>query len=455
MKAKTALLGLLFVLVGGAGGYFWWDQLTIRELDRAKELYRKSGLPLVVAEIAPPSVTDEFSAHPQVEKLNLLIKPHRFGTPEHDNNLSERLFQFKLAHANFALSHAERAVLAAMFNEPAGTKALELAHEIASKTRFDTRVRYDRGLKEATPAVGGFIDVLSILSAHARLAINQGRADDASRDIAAMFRFAMLMGPEPTLISQLTCAAGIGMALSTLEKVVAVGPVSERNLRELGDRIKAIDLLPDVLRSLDGERLTGASPLFEGMISGEKSAAQALGFEFFQAPWWTSVRYNFTAPVRSDYILYLTKIHEMRSAVASSFTAPLTLTQRLDRIKASIPESAALSEITVPTIGGLIMKLWRAKAQLEIARVGIGLELHRLKHGALPETLSALSPEFLPANWIKTPSAAILTYRITDHGAIVYNSELPFAEDREDEPGMAPGDVAWKCGALALEARKQ
>jgi hypothetical protein len=97
-----------------------------------------------------------------------------------------------------------------------------------------------------------------------------------------------------------------------------------------------------------------------------------------------------------------------------------------------------MASITLPPLLSIPATCAGAQAKLDLARVAIALERHRLRHGAYPESLAVLDPECRP-NGI--PSDAITGdpphYALADSGAFT----LSYEGWKEEDDGA---DAAWK-----------
>ena len=78
---------------------------------------------------------------------------------------------------------------------------------------------------------------------------------------------------------------------------------------------------------------------------------------------------------------------------------------------------------------------WR-RAERDATLVAIALELHRRRHGALPEALTDLTPMLLPEVPLDPFTGEALRYRVIDGRPVVYS----VGADRDDDGGQAHPD---------------
>jgi hypothetical protein len=81
---------------------------------------------------------------------------------------------------------------------------------------------------------------------------------------------------------------------------------------------------------------------------------------------------------------------------------------------------------------------------------GIALERYRLKHGAVPDKLSALVPEFLPELPKDVCDGQALRYQVLPDGGVHVWSLWPSGKDEGGMPQSAPGkgNTVWTTGRI-------
>jgi hypothetical protein len=89
-----------------------------------------------------------------------------------------------------------------------------------------------------------------------------------------------------------------------------------------------------------------------------------------------------------------------------------------------------------PTLQRVCQSYLRSIAFTRLAQVGIAVARHRLKHGAPPETLEALVPDFLPELPVGPHHGRPLVYVVRDHGFTVY----ALGVNGVDDGGVARSD---------------
>ena len=106
-----------------------------------------------------------------------------------------------------------------------------------------------------------------------------------------------------------------------------------------------------------------------------------------------------------------------------------------------------LTRLFLPALGNASPRFARAQASTDMARIACALERYRLAHGNFPETLDALTPQFME----KIPHDVIggkpLHYRRTSDGQFLLYSVGWNETDDGGKVGLAEkGNVDWKQG---------
>jgi len=107
-----------------------------------------------------------------------------------------------------------------------------------------------------------------------------------------------------------------------------------------------------------------------------------------------------------------------------------------------------VTAMIMPALGKCMDRDAENSARLRTAATALAIERYRLKHeGKLPETLSALVPEYLPAVPIDPFTGEALRYRKRDKGFVVYS----VGADRQDDGGVTTAKKRGASGASAAD----
>lgn len=131
---------------------------------------------------------------------------------------------------------AGREALTSLFAE-IGTSADGLARATEIKDA-DWNFEFDLGLGALIPEMGLLRNTARLFVARARLALAEGRADDAAREVARIFPLARHAAGTPILISSLVSAAINALGCTSVEVLVADGRMTDKGRAVLLEAIQ-------------------------------------------------------------------------------------------------------------------------------------------------------------------------------------------------------------------------
>lgn len=243
------------------------------------------------------------------------------------------------------------------------------------------------------------------LRVQARLA--EGDVAGAFADQQCNLRVAEMLREEPLLISQLVRIAQAAIAGTAVWPGIQNHQWTEPQLAELQRAFEGRDYLGSLAWAMEGER-AGAIMLLDQMVARAMSnplaltnpdaAGAAEGFSplglLFPRGW---IRQNEVRIAAFDQRMIEFGRALATNAPADGWSRPLREfreeTQRSVQV-APNPHNI-LYRMLVPALDKAMMKAARANQTAAFAAVACALERHWRKHGAYPESLAALAPEFM------------------------------------------------------------
>lgn len=243
------------------------------------------------------------------------------------------------------------------------------------------------------------------LRVQARLA--EGDVAGAFADQQCNLRVAEMLREEPLLISQLVRVAQAAIAGTAIWPGIQSHQWTEPQLAELQRAFEQRDYLGSFAWAMEGER-AGAIMLLDQMatqamanplaLSNADAAGSGGGFSplglLFPRGW---IRQN---EVR--IAAFHQRMIELGRALATNappdgWSRPLRdFSEETQRsVQVTLNPHNMLFRMLVPALNKAMMKAARANQTAAFAAVACALERHRRKHGAYPESLAALVPEFM------------------------------------------------------------
>ena len=262
------------------------------------------------------------------------------------------------------------------------------------------------------------------LEAHVR--VRQGDAHAAAESIRTMLRLAESLEREPTVVSQLVRMACVGIASSLVVELLTDAGFSEEDLARLQADFAAVSYDDGVRLAMIGERAFGIQ-----VFQDPAKASEALGDE--------RLRYQ-PLPCNDDFLLYIDLMSEFVEAAKLDDPERLRAVEQWeDRYEAIFDDVGAVTKIRyiftallTPTMSVMFQAASRNGALNRSTVAWIALERYRRKHGALPEKLEQLVPEFLDEVPADPFDGRPLRYLIRDGKPVVYS----VGKDRVDDGGQ-------------------
>ena len=367
--------------------------------------------------------------------------------------------------------------------------ALAFADPVLNELRMASRrpysrfnIRYDQDDPAAIllPHLGVLKGWCVLLKMRTTAELALGRTDDAFEDIMMMFRLTEALRAEPIVISQLVRNAQVAMAMQPLGIGLAEHQWSEKQLQAFQQEFGGLDLLADMQRSLQSERVFFGGGIYDFARSHGSGYSVALDFsdDRNRQRWPVDWLYLGTvlAPRGWLYLDQRNYHHLFQELLAPMSDAPrhrvspaleANAQQGLDKeFKVSpgriIFGQKFLCELLLPGLPKLAQRAANAQEGADMAVLASALERYRLARGQYPETLDALAPGFITAVPHDIINGEPLHYRRTDDGqfqiySVGWNEKddggtLAMNKNKNDResptrPNLEEGDWVWSSSA--------
>jgi len=267
--------------------------------------------------------------------------------------------------------------------------------------------------------------------------LHEGKLDkvvDDIRDIGLLDNFA---GDDQTLIHQLVRIAIRSINMGVVWEALQVDGWRDEQLRQLQNIWQRDDLMADVIRSFEVDRVVGSltfedarRPSIKDYLSFSE-AEEDLHISFLDVLLW---RWAWSY---QDELYYLQHMQRSIEAIRpipktkSQADAYLILTSPVQTL---VPRRFILSKLLLPALGQAIHAAIRSETQCELTVTAIALKRYQLRTGKLPSNLDALIPEFLPALPIDYMDGKPLRYRPNADGTFVLYSVGGDGKDDGGDP---------------------
>lgn len=353
---------------------------------------------------------------------------------------------------------AAQDILVALGKFDAPLKALQQAAAERPYDRFPIEYNSQPAWAILLPHLANVKGLCSLVAFRATAEAAADQPEAALADLQLAFRLAASVRDEPFLIDHLVRLAAVMIDLQALREGLHRHVWSDAQLAELEKYLGSVDLLAEYQHTMRGERafnLAGLDYLRRlrfsketGYFLGDDGSANAFEPAFNAMPGgWFYQNMATIARLHQDYTLGSVdaKAHRVYPEVCA----------RGDHAINQMPMSpfTIFAKLLFPAVTKASAKSARAQTAVDSARVACALERYRLANGQFPDTLEALTPQFIEQVPTDVIDGKPLRYRRTDDGGYLLYSigwnqtddggTVVFGKGDSAGPDANKGDWVW------------
>jgi len=299
------------------------------------------------------------------------------------------------------------------------------------KCQFPVNWEADVGLRVAH--FSGLRDLHRFLLANAKLAVRDGRMDEAARSIDLAFKVGESVKDGPTLIAQLVRVAIIKKAGRSLREALQYGDINETQARRLSNTLAKIDMTPGLVKAMQGERVCGLWFYEYARKQPRKFARMCSGTGDSPAfvPWRLVGTYVYRPFLYANERLHLEAMNRLVDSTALSFRERQGkgLDQPVD-----FPKYAVISKTLFPVFNRAMARADEAAAEVAGSRIFLALHVYHHTFHSYPETLDELRAKLqweIPKDIF---SGKDFVYERQDKGFLLYS----IGGNLKDDGGRVP-----------------
>jgi hypothetical protein len=470
---RILLLALAALATLVALFYAWTDWAGARRWKSVEASLRAKGEPLTIAEIEPAPIPDEInfaaapifagvtsasdSGKPRIAKIPAFTGAFRKGSSELAN--AARSVNPKFAGSD---EDAARLVLA----EASKSQAIfDAVREAAKAPGTDWKLNFQKGIQMPIPQIQPLLKLAQSLSSQAKARLTVGDSRGALADVLLTIDLAGRVAPPELLITHLVSQSMRGLTLSAVKFGLTRHVWTHGELETLSLALSKISTPHELANALRVERALANDSVWNLGFSAILKSSQ---FADAAKPSWSEQILLATAHLYpsgwflADRSLYSTTIQTLIEALgnpAPHFPEHMPALMRIPPAQHSLSARVRtpLSTMALPGISNAVKRTFQLQFQLDAARTACAIERYRLAHGALPQSLDALCPEFLskptpdlmtgePLHYKPGPGDSYVLYSVgwneIDDGGSAVDPKRPA---RKDSPDAA--DWVWKIDA--------
>jgi len=335
----------------------------------------------------------------------------------------------------------------------------ELSTAALERPQMRFPVRYQDGFAALLPHLARMRSITEVLQLRAVARLRTGDVEGAFRDIGLGFRLRDGIAMEPLLISLLVRAT----MESTLYQPIWEGCQDHRwtegQLKALQEMVGREPSIPALIRAMRGERVM-ADRLFEALVEAKKGGPK---LEWFvdaggtDAGFWSAMRLMNRGWLQQNRVVHGRFLQGGIDALEkhSRHDQLPSLDDGVLQMHGKRSVYGVVAATLAPAIDKAIGRAFEMESRRRLALTGLGLERHRLAHGAYPAELKGLAPAMVEAEWLTDPmDGAPMRYAARADGTyLLYSVGLDHRDDagarmaREPRKmgggGSPKGDLVW------------
>jgi hypothetical protein len=333
--------------------------------------------------------------------------------------------------------------------------AVEALRQASERPYASVPLNYEDGFKSVSslfPILAELKRCTQVLQLRAVAELADGHSEKAMADVKLMLDLNNSLRSSPFLISHLVRIAIVAIGLQPIWEGLAEHKWADEQLVALDEELGKLDFLADYEFVMRSERAFAIAS-FENqrrtreMISYTDAGDVTNKLTFMPSAYFYQNELTF-ARLDQQWILPLVDTN-------SRVISPAALQRANNTVRAEMKHYSPYkiqALMLFPAPSSTVKKLAAIQVSIDLARVACGLERYRLAHGEYPETLDALSPQFIaqiphdiingqPLHYRRTDDEQFILYSVgwneTDDGGQVVLTKNG-SVDREN------GDWVWQ-----------
>jgi tetratricopeptide (TPR) repeat protein len=447
----------------------------------------------VVAETAPPPVPDEqnFALTPLLKPALDFVRTTN-GIQWRDTNAYARLQSIRadtgegqtnrLALGNFELGtpanlEAVRNFYRGNTNYPQPTMPGTAAEDILvalgkfngelkelreaavrPSSRFPIEYDYEPAAAILLPHLAQVQEIAEVVNVRALALLDAGQTDRAFEDLKLGFRLSESIKDETFLIDHLVRISILTMDLQTIREGLARHAWTEAQLVEIEKHLQSLNLLAELKQAISGEHALEIDWVDYARRNGQIDLDSTTSE-------WKAVKKTISVLLGGAFyqnMAIISKLHQQytfpgidektRRIFPEMIEAPETKLAEINSHKWTHPYWFYAAWL-FPSLSSADAKSGRAQTFVDETRVACALERHRLARGNFPESLAALTPQFIESIPNDVIDGQPLRYHLTADGYILYGigwnkmndgGVTGWTSDQQRGANAKKGDWVWR-----------
>jgi hypothetical protein len=455
-KLRWLLVGLGIVLVVTIAGWSVWNAVAGTRMRAAMKDMESRRVPMRLEDVRLAPVPDEQNAALLLNRAFLLMAGGKTGPDAQMASLTG-FESFWKKDPRKGVSAEDAVAIRALLDSPEIREILDFLHRAGERPSCDFGLDYSKGAEMPLPHLDRMRMAVRLLALESWSRAAGGDAAGAIKAARCGLRIGGFGFSDGVLISFLVAASSdaltlnwAGVALGQMDP--AAVPAAELEALSAQLAARRAEVRPAFVRALDLERLGFGVWTFEGLLSNRlrwsqllahpRNGPPQLGQGAIDASVADSYAWLGRPLLKGDYAAYLGLMMRYQEMAAKPFEP--TKMSGFEELLREVPRSAILTRIAVPAYETCYKVAGEYEALLDVARLGVVLEMHRARTGAYPAHLADMSG--IGALARDPCSGGELMYRPNAGGCRVWS----VGADGKDDGGVRKGggakayDIVWE-----------
>lgn len=322
---------------------------------------------------------------------------------------------------------------------------LDELNAAAARPNIRFPLRWENGAEILLPHLGSLKTLANVLVLRSICLLDQGRSEEALRDLQTAFRLGEAGGKECFLICYLVQIAIDSLATQPVWEGIQSHRWTETQLQQIQATLAARDYMEGARKTIRTERAVLVNTEMERMVRDPSSIGKAMALKdpnpsqaaeqektlqklFSVTPrGWIRQNQVHINLAYQQLIDAIPKREESHTVNYQSVEATL-----LKELSSGFYPYKILARMLIPAIRNSIGKSQDSEAWRIVVLTGCSFERHRIKHGAYPKSLADLDPALVVAPPVDPYTGSQLILGKWEDGTLAVYS---VGEDRKDDGG--------------------
>jgi hypothetical protein len=317
-------------------------------------------------------------------------------------------------------------------------------HAVKQRPHAVLSTGFKPSLTTASPMVGVSLSLAHIAQLNARALISANRGAESLEECLLLLKIADLRA-FPTLIEHLVRLSEIGVLMPALHEGISQHVWSDAQLDVIGQKLARYDLLVELKQNLGAEVLVSKD--MTGVMQSNRAVAQTLVQMLPRLGFSREEKFVPAAMLKTFMNILGSGSVEAAVHMAGCLSEKDGQNLRAHTMQLDLNWGPfnSLAGVGVPALESVFKTTVRGQSLVNIARVAIALERHRLQHGSFPTALEQLAPDFLPLIPTEVFDGAPLHYapKSNGQGFTLYSTGWKGTDDGGAADYSKPNETNW------------